>query len=482
MERPEKKILIGGLRGSSGKTVVALGLSAAWRRKGLNIVPFKKGPDFVDAAWLTMAARSDCYTLDTYMMGEERIAASFVKRQTPGSVSVIEGNRGLFDGMDAEGSYSTAELAKLLKVPVVLVIEVTKITRTAAAVVLGCMKMDPEVDLRGVIINRVAGARHEEILRKTIEGVTGLPVLGAIPRLESHYFPERHLGLVMPREHPSASESIDRTADIIERYVDLKAMEQIAGEASDSVKADPLLLDGPAQRPRVKIGIIRDAAFPFYYPENIEELKKRGAELVEISALEDSSLPRISALYIGGGFPETSAGALADNVPFRKSVLEAVEDGLPVWAECGGAMYMGESLAYEGRTYPMVGAIPVRFGFSKRPKWHGYTMMEVDAENPYFEPGKIIKGHEFHYSFVLDSDKLRTIFKCRRGHGFDGSRDGVAYKNLVAAYNHLNDLGGNTGWSGAMVEAALRYDGRSKTADFDKKWKGQGRPHVIQGL
>lgn len=461
----EKKILIAGVRGSSGKTVVALGLAAAWRRRGEKVIPFKKGPDFVDAAWLSLAAGSPCYTLDVYMNGAESVARSFSEHQARGAISVIEGNRGLYDGMDETGSYSTAELAKLINAPVILVLDATKITRTAAAIVLGCQKMDPDVDIRGVILNKVGGQRHEGMLRATITEICGLPVLGAIPRLDDHPFPERYLGLVMPGEHPSSAESLARTADIIEKHVDLKALEEVAGASIAAPVSTPGSHSPITKKSVARIGIVRDAAFQFYYPENIEQLKKQGAELVEVSAIGDSSLPDISALYIGGGFPETNAKALADNTRFIRSVKEAVEEGMPVWAECGGAMYLGQSITYNGRTFPMVGALPVSFGLSKRPRWHGYTLLEVDKENPFFEVGKTIRGHEFHYSFAAEPQALTTIFNCRRGYGYDGHRDGVLYKNVVATYSHLNDLHGNMGWARAMVKAAIGYSGLKKAGE-----------------
>ncbi|MFH1267198.1 MAG: cobyrinate a,c-diamide synthase [Planctomycetota bacterium] len=460
------RILIAGLRGGGGKTLISLGLLAAWRKQGHRVAPFKKGPDYIDAAWLSMAADRPCRNLDLFLMSRPTIVRSFVARTADADVAVIEGNRGLFDGMDARGTCSTAELAKLLRAPVVLAVDCTKSTRTVAALVLGCQRFDPEVLLRGVILNRTAGARHESVLRQAIEETCGLPVLGAVARIPGQLFPERHLGLVPPEEHDQVTRAIEGAAGAAEQYLDLESIWNLARQAP------PLELHEKGTRNRfheqkvpdtfsfsaVRIGVFRDAAFSFYYPENLEALAREGASLIEISPLCDAELPEVDALYIGGGFPETLAPALADNRPFIDSLRRRVEKGLPVHAECGGAVFLGEKLVFDQNQYPMAGVLPVTFAFQSKPRGHGYTMLETVEPNPFFSVGDALRGHEFHYTTMQSSsaDELTFAFRVRRGYGFDGQRDGLCLHNVLASYTHVHALGTES-WAPSMVRAAVRF-------------------------
>jgi len=460
------RILISALRGGSGKTILSIGITAAWKAIGKRILPFKKGPDYIDAGWLALAAGRPCYNLDTYLVNEENILRSFFLHSTTAGISVIEGNRGLYDGIDIKGSTSTAELAKLLKTPVILCIDCTKSTRTMAAAVLGCKQFDPDVDIKGVILNRVAGPRHENVLRKNIEQYCNIPVLGAIPKLDWKNFPERHLGLVPTPEHDCAKDAIDAASQIAHRYLDLEALAAVADNAAGLPVSTELRenIHHPASgipHPRPRIGVIRDSAFQFYYPENIEALETEGAETVFFSPLVSDKIPPVDALYIGGGFPETHARQLAENISFRQQLKTLAEDGLPIYAECGGLMYLGEELVLDEGTFPMAGVLPVVFGFSKKPQGHGYTVVTVEQENPYYKVGSEIKGHEFHYSKVLKwrgTDK-DLAFAMKRGAGFINQRDGVCYKNVLATYTHIHSLG-TPSWAGAMVRNATAYKKR----------------------
>lgn len=453
------RITIAGLKGSSGKTVLSLGLAREWKRRGLAVAAFKKGPDYIDARWLTLAAGAECRALDTYLGSESNVYRSFVENSRDADISVIEGNRGIFDGMDYKGTYSTAEVAKLIKSPVVLVIDCAKTTRTAAVAVMGCRAMDPQLDMAGIVVNNVANDRHSETLKSCIEAETGLPVLGSIPRLRDFPFPERHLGLVMPLEHEAAEEAVEAAAGLVRDYVDIDALFKIAGRAhpldipSVDEKEINKVLAG------VKVGVVKDAAFSFYYPENMDQLRKEGATIVEIDAIADNCLPEVDALYIGGGFPETLADKLAGNESFRNSVKNAALNGLPVYAECGGAMYLGESILYKGSTYPMAGALPITYEVCAKPQGHGYTELEVELENPFYGVGKKLRGHEFHYSRVLTwkREDINLVMNNLRGRGFDGSFDGVCKNNVLALYSHVNDLYGGAGWARALVNAAVRH-------------------------
>ncbi len=502
------RLIISALRGGSGKTILSVGLVAAWKKRGKSVAPFKKGPDYIDAGWLALAAGRPCHNLDTFLVAPEVVRESFIRRLAglPESIAVIEGNRGLYDGMDAEGATSTAELAKLLDAPVLLCIDCTKSTRTMAAVVGGCIAFDRDVRIGGVILNRVAGARHEENVRRNVERYCGVPVLGAVPKLRKESFPERHMGLVPTFEHAVAEQSLAAAADMAERYIDLDAVLDLAGQAgplaaaapmaepstpdlliqSDSAplgaiacNADPARSEADAHlahsesdadpaRPEAdihpqapRIGVIRDSAFQFYYPENLCALAAAGGRIVFISPLGEGTFPDIDGLYIGGGFPETHATQLAGNRPFKQALAEAVEAGLPVYAECGGLMYLGRSLALNGATYPMAGILPVDFGFSRRPQGHGYTMVTVDRPNPFFPVGARFRGHEFHYSSAMawDEGAAELVFAMDRGAGMINGRDGIIYRNVLATYTHIHALGVPE-WAPAMVREARKHAAR----------------------
>ncbi|MEW6214992.1 MAG: cobyrinate a,c-diamide synthase [Nitrospirota bacterium] len=507
------RVVIAGLKGGSGKTILSLGLIASYRQKGLNIIPFKKGPDYIDAGWLACAAGFPCYNLDAFLIGKDRILSSFVEHfcETPlpppplpqgegESLKIpspsrgegkggdefhcafIEGNRGLFDGMDSEGRYSTAELAKILNAPIILTIDCTKMTRTAAIIAAGIHKFDPALKISGIVLNQIANKRHEKVIRESFEKYCQVPVLGAIPRLSEEFFPERHMGLTPYHEHKEVENAISAIAEIAQRYLNLDAIWKIANEAPplevqsskfkvQSYKNSSLLTPHSSLR----IGVIKDSAFQFYYPENLEELQKRGVTLIEISALKEKQIPEIDALYIGGGFPETHAIALAENIDFRNNLRKVVENGLPAYAECGGLMYLGESLVLDDRTYPMTGVFPVKFCLEKKPQAHGYTIVEVNKPNPYYSVGTLLRGHEFHYSRVLNTNVAADIlslskdiyfaFKMNRGQGIVDKMDGICYKNVLATYTHLHALGAGE-WVDGIINMAGSYKRYRKSKEL----------------
>ena len=505
MEFP--RIIIAALRGGSGKTLLSIGITAALRESGKSIAPFKKGPDYIDAGWLALAAGRPCYNLDSFLLDEDQNLQSFLSHSINCDISVIEGNRGLYDGIDLEGSTSTAELAKLLKCPVVLCVDCTKITRTMAAVVAGCIQFDLQVSIKGVILNRVANARHEKKLCDTIEHYCKIPVLGAIPKLSQQHFPERHLGLVPTPEHDWAKDSIEAVIRIAQEHLDLDAIVAIARQAPvirgqktedrgqrtegrgqrtevgrQRIDDRGLTTEGRDQEPETRnqkpaasdqrpltssqkprIGILKDSAFQFYYPENIDALVAGGAEVIFISPLRDTELPELDGLYIGGGFPETHAQQLADNKGFSARLKALVEDGFPIYAECGGLMYLGENLVLEGKSYPMAGVLPLTFDFYQRPQGHGYTIFKVERENPYFAVGSEIRGHEFHYSRVSNwtGDKSDLVFHMQRGVGIAKDRDGIIYKNVLATYTHVHAVG-TPEWAKALVQQATSFKAQSR--------------------
>jgi len=462
MIRP--RVIIAALRGGSGKTILSLGLVTAWREKGYCIAPFKKGPDFIDAGWLAFAADRPCYNLDPFLMNEAQILSSFLHRSDGVNLSLIEGNRGLYDGLDLDGCCSTAELARLLKTPVLIIVDVSMTTRTIAAVIKGCQAFDPDLNIAGVILNKVANGRQQALITGAIEKYCGIPVVGSVPKLKENFFPERHMGLVPHQERDRANKAISWAKKTVQENLQLDQIWEIAHgvETIEAVSGDitpePIVITNH-HSPR--IGFIRDRAFWFYYPENLEQLERMGAVLVQLDAISDKEMPSLDALYIGGGFPETQAGALADNKTFRDCLRGEIEAGLPVYAECGGFMYLGERLLVNNKSYPMVGALPVEFILQKKPQGHGYTILEVADPNPYYPVGELLRGHEFHYSKpVLTKEKnLKFVLKVDRGHGVDGKRDGICKRNLLATYTHVH-AAGNPNWAKGLFSAALE---RKKT-------------------
>jgi cobyrinic acid a,c-diamide synthase len=459
------RLTIAGLGGDTGKTAISVGLCRAWQKRGHDVVPFKKGPDYIDMGWLSRAARRPCYNLDLFLMNREQALYSFGLNAGKADMAVIEGNRGIYDGMDLEGSVSTADLAKLLKSPVILIVDCTKVTRTVAALVLGCQSFDREVPIRGVLLNKLATSRHESIIRRSIERYCGIPVVGAIPKLKDITFPGRHLGLVPPQEHPSGEHAIETAAQVAEKHLDLESLWKISSAAPPldfRFEAEPEITGKG-----ITIGVIHDSAFQFYYPENLDALQRAGANLIEFSALTDDLPCSLDALYIGGGFPETHAALISANETLRKAIKEAAEKGLPIYAECGGLMFLGEELFWEGKSYPMVGILPITIGVSNKPQGHGYTVIEAETPNPYYKTGQVLHGHEFHYSHILamsEKDGVYFAFKMKKGEGIMNKKDGLCYKNVLATYSHLHALGAAE-WVGGFITAAVKYKEKNLSAD-----------------
>ncbi len=449
-------LVVAGLRGGSGKSIVAVGLTAALAGQGLGVVPFKKGPDYIDAGWLGLAAGRPCYNLDPFLMTPAVIDHSFRTHAQGADRVVVEGNRGLYDGVNASGAYSTAELAVALDLPLLLVVDCTKSTRTVAALVLGCRELDQRVRISGVVLNQLGSSRQEGVIRRAVEEYTGIPVLGAIQRMSSDAFPQRQLGVTPHQEHGKAGQAVAQLADMVHRSMDLEAVKaMMAPVATVAVaRTGP----GSADNPQVRIGVIKDAAFQFYYPDNLQALEQEGAEIVEINALTDPELPGVDGLYIGGGFPENSAPLLSANSTFLASLRARVKQGLPVYAECGGLIYLGESIELNGAVFPLAGIFPVRFGLARRPQAHGYTVLKVDRANPFYPRGVEIKGHEFRYSRILEwrGEPEELALEMTRGTGFTGGRDGLVHGNVLALYTHIHSLG-TPEWAPGLVARAQQY-------------------------
>ena len=469
----KSSFIIAGMSGGSGKSVATVGLIGALKKMG-RVVPFKKGPDYIDAGWMSLAAGIPCYNLDPYLMSRASISASYQQHGQGADFIVIEGNRGLYDGVNADGGYSTAELALQLDLPVLLVVNCTKTTRTVAAMVLGCRGMCPDLRLTGVILNEIATPRHESIVRQSVEKYSGLPVVGVIPRMKTDIFPMRHLGVTPHQESDAGGLVIEKLAGLVEDSFDLKKIISLTCPVQKSddirqvIEVKDHVSDFQCQRDKIKIGIVRDSAFQFYYEENLEALQRSGAELVMIDALHDTVLPEdIKGLYIGGGFPETSVRRLAENKTFRESVRRAAEDGLPIYAECGGLIFLGRSFVIGGEEFPLTGVLPVTFGLAEKPQAHGYSIFTVERENPFYPVGTRVKGHEFRYSTVeqWDSSPDKLCLSMERGTGFIGGRDGLQKKNVFALYTHVL-APGTPQWAAGMVAAGFRWKQTGSSQTF----------------
>ena len=443
-------LLIAATHKSSGKTTVTTGLAAALARRGMTVQPFKKGPDYIDPMWLGRAAGNPCINLDFHCMQEAEIVAAFRRRDAAADISIVETNKGLFDGVDVEGRDSNAALAALLGAPVVLVIDTLGMTRGIAPLVLGYVNFDPAIHIAGVILNKVGGPRHEGKLRAALEFYTDLPVLGALGRDRALEIPERHLGLVPANEAGEANRTINRLAEAVAGGVDLDRIVEIAKSAEGPRLA---AVPAPVATPKIRdirIGVARDAAFGFYYPDDLEALETAGAEIVPFDCLNDKSLPDVDGLFIGGGFPETQMGALEANSELLASIRSAIKGGLPTYAECGGLMYLSRSLTWHGETRQMAGVIPGDAVMHARPQGRGYVVLEETAAAPWPRPvaqtaeSTGFPAHEFHYASLENLPRDVTYaWRVLRGHGIDGRHDGIVQGNLLAGFSHLRDVEGD---------------------------------------
>ena len=432
---------------SSGKTTVSLGLAAALAARGLAVRTFKKGPDYIDPMWLARASGAPCFNLDLHLMRGDEIDALFARHAAGADAAFVEGNKGLHDGVALDGSNSNAALARRLGLPVVLVIDARGMTRGVAPLLLGYQAFDRDVRIAGVILNQVGGARHEGKLRAVIEQYTDVPVLGAIGHDRRLALPERHLGLMPDREMGDAAARVAEIGRVVGSQVDLDRLLE-AGRGAAPLPAAPT--PEAARAPDLRLGVARDAAFGFYYPDDLAALEAAGAELVFFDTLRDARLPAVDGLVIGGGFPESFMAELEANAPLRAELRAAIEAGLPVYAECGGLMYLARSLRWHERRAEMVGAIPGDAVMHERPVGRGFVAVVETADHPW-GAGAERHGHEFHHSSLDGLDPaVGFAYDVRRGHGVDGRHDGVRVHNVVASYLHQRSTGGNR-WAQRFV-------------------------------
>jgi cobyrinic acid a,c-diamide synthase len=425
---------------SSGKTTLSIGLAKAIRDRGLTIQPFKKGPDYIDPIWLSQASGRDCHNLDFFTSGREYIRQCFRRLRTGADVTLVEGNMGLFDGLSLDGSDSNAAMARLLDLPVVLVVDCSGTSRGIAPLLIGYRDFDPSIRHAGVILNKVAGSRHETKMREMIERYTDFRILGAVPRNHDIQVTERHLGLIPGNEMGDrAGTVIDLLAHQAASHIDIDALLDSTRQTASTGQAPDA---APLPEPDLRVAIARDTAFGFYYPDDLLRFAELGVELVAFDTIADNRLPAdIDGLFIGGGFPETQVEPLSANLGLLTDIRQSIREGLPAYAECGGLMYLSRDLMQAGTAWPMVNVIPASVVMSRKPQGRGYVILEPRPGHPWYrkkKPTRAIHAHEFHYSSLeyLDGD-LDYGYAIKRGTGIDGMNDGIIRHNLVASYTHL---------------------------------------------
>lgn len=453
--KPIPRIVIAGTHTGCGKTTLALGLMRALARRGLRVQAFKAGPDFIDPGYHSFVTGRPSRNLDTWMMPRDALLECFERAARDADIAVIEGMMGLYDGREAVGEDgSTAQLAKQLDAPVVLAVDCSPLARSAAAMVLGYCRFDPVVNIRGVLLNQVGGAKHLAWMSDAITPHTGVPVLGGLARDASFALPERHLGLVPQIEQRPTLDQFDRIADGLEQLTDLDRLLTLAraAPALPCVKRALFPAAAPTNRLPV-IAVARDEAFSFYYEDNLDLLRQYGARLAYFSPLHDGGVPDAGLIYLGGGFPEMFAEKLAGNASMRASVREFAALGKPIYAECGGLMYLAEGIVtVDGATHPMVGLIHARVRMNERLAALGYLEVTALKDTWFMRRGETARGHEFHYSTLEAAGETPSLNEAQ---GFGGARksDGFASRSVVASYVHLH-FASNPRLAHRLVKAA----------------------------
>jgi len=452
------RLVIAGTHSGCGKTSVAAGLLRALARRGMSVQPYKVGPDFLDPPHLSNAAGRLCRNLDGWMLPQATLVEVFARGADGAGAAVIEGMMGLYDGVGGAGDEgSTAEVARWLGAPVILVVDVSASARSAAASALGFTVFDPRLNVAGVIANRTGGPRHVQTLRDAL-GSSGLPLLGALPTNPDVAIAERHLGLLPPDDAV-----VDALADAVAEHVDLEAVLHIARTAPPVVVAGSSAFPPMPMAPSVRIGIARDEAFSFYYQDALEMLEAHGAQLILFSPLHDTDLPPVEGIYLGGGYPEAYAEGLGANRPMRDAVAAAVGGGLPTYAECGGLLYLTERIEdAAGRAHPMAGVIPGVSRMHRQPAALSYVSLEAIEDSLLLRAGESVRAHEFHYSTVDLRAPARFVYRSIDGRGLAEGHDGVRLPGGVASYAHLH-LAANPAMAQRFIEACRAFRDERKS-------------------
>lgn len=439
----QPRIVISGTHSGAGKTTLTTGVLRALYNRGLKVQPFKSGPDYIDPAFHSFVANRASRNLDVWMLGEETTKMLFAKNSADADISVVEGVMGLYDGLGTEKDMgSTAQLSKVIKAPVILVVDGSGMSSSAAAIVMGYAKYDDDVNIAGVILNNMHGEKHYELLKEAIERDTGIPCVGYLNKNSSISLKSRHLGLVPSGEVEELGEKLNEVGEMVAETVDLDRIIEIANTAPTlDVKVSRF---SPVVDKTVRIAVAHDSAFNFYYKDSLELLEELGAELVSFSPTKDERLPEnIGGLILGGGFPEVFAEEIEANESMKNSIVTAVESGLPVYAECGGLMYLCDTIEdLDANSYKMVGIFPFKSKMTKRLQRFGYVNVKVEPETPISgQDTELFKAHEFHRSVVEHNnqgDFVYNVAKARPGQEHIDWTCGHRYKNCLGAYAHVH--------------------------------------------
>lgn len=428
------RLIIAATQSGCGKTTITLGLLNALKNRGLDVQPYKVGPDYIDTGWHALAVGKISHNLDSWLVGNDRLTEIFADTARGADISVVEGVMGLYDG-GRGGISSTAEISKLLNAPVVLIIDAKSMGTSAAAIALGFREFDRTVNLAGVILNRLGSDSHKQMIVDALDAL-GIKCFGALKRNDEFRLPERHLGLVPTSEH-QASDVLKKICAAVENQVDVDALIELAKNSVPLEKTCPL---PHFPCPLTKIGVARDAAFNFYYGAGLRELERRGAEIVYFSPLDDTTLPAVDGLIIGGGFPEMFAADLERNKKIRAEIFRAAEDGLPIFAECGGFMYLMRNLIdFGGKSFEMCGVLDGSATMTDRLQTVGYVAAEVLRDCVIGSAGDKVHAHEFHFSTAETS--AEKIFRCKKLRTGKEYFAGAVKKNVVASYLHVHFAG-----------------------------------------
>jgi cobyrinic acid a,c-diamide synthase len=461
-------VVIAGTASGVGKTTVALGLMQAFKKRGLRVQPFKVGPDFIDPGYHTLMCGLPSRNLDTWMLSPAKVQETFAKHASRSDIAVVEGVMGLFDGVNGRSEEgSTAHIAKLLNIPVILVVDARSMARSVGAVVYGFEQYDPKLKVAGVIFNRVGSPRHYDYLREAVADRCASRVFGYLPRQEALQMPERHLGLVTAGEIGLTENFMENLSYTMESFVNIdEVINTIGGyrERPDSGMVDrgqEINLGGSIAS-GVRLAVAQDEAFSFYYPDNLELLAELGVEICPFSPMKDLSLPQADGIYLGGGYPEVYAERLSANQSMRHQIRKAAETGMPIYAECGGLMYLTRAIwDLDGKSHDMVGLFPADARMLKKRKALGYVEVCLMRDCLLGQTGWRVRGHEYHYSELTEDllqQAVEGAYELWSPKNQDSRREGYAYRNVLASYVHLH-FGSNPKVAEAMVDHMRQWRG-----------------------
>ncbi|MEG6522030.1 cobyrinate a,c-diamide synthase [Desulfotomaculum sp. 1211_IL3151] len=451
------RIVLAGTHSGVGKTTLTLGLLSAFRRRGIKVQPFKVGPDYIDPGLHKAAAGITSHNLDSWMGSPEKVHELFIKRAKGMDLSLVEGVMGLFDGARGQGERgSTAQVAKIIKAPVVLVFSAQGLARSAAALISGYQNFDPNLQVCGVIANGVGSEGHRQFIKQVLEGELGIPLLGALVKQRDIVMPQRHLGLLPAAENKELDQTLTALAQLVEEQIDVTRLLTLAQQAPELTDREIL----PVQQSfkGVRLAVASDEAFNFYYQDSLDYLVELGAELVFFSPLRDTLLPPdIDGIYIGGGFPEQFLPMLAANQLLKHELVERSRQAMPVYAECGGFMYLCESITdLAGQAFAGVGLVPARVKMGQRLAALGYVQAKLTKTCLLGEPDMTLKGHEFHWSIMEDLPAASNVYQLTGGRGKEGRAEGYAHKEILASYVHIH-FRYNLGAAQNFLAACQRY-------------------------